>query len=142
MNYRHHILFLAKRFRITVEESALTDTDCKAWKRARKVQILPVQGFREYVLALHELSHIIFRVPRLTLDKEIVAWRGARKIAREWTEEANSIERECLASYIAHYKGDGRIRISRQAREYLGRVGNIPRFPTMDANITRPRLYG
>jgi hypothetical protein len=119
MNYRAHILSIAHRAEISVRETAGNDMECKAWKRARIVQIMPVRDYRAYVLALHELAHVLFRVPVLTLDKEIVAWKGARRIARVWTEEANTIMRECLGTYLAHYRGDKRIKLSRSARKFL-----------------------
>lgn len=122
MNLSRHILTLAKRHGITVEQTARTEEECFAWKRARKVQILPVSNYRTYILAAHELAHVIFPVPVLTLDKEIQAWKGARKIAAFWTREANSIARECLVSYLEFYKGDKRVRVSRMAREYIARI--------------------
>lgn len=122
VNFHRHVLTLAKRYGIAVKQTARTEEECLAWKRARKVQILPVSNYRTYILALHELAHVIFPVPVLTLDREIQAWKGARKIAAFWTREANSVARECLVSYLEFYKGDKRVRVSRMAREYIAKV--------------------
>jgi hypothetical protein len=119
MNYLAHILSLASRADITVRETARNDMQCKAWKRARIVQIMPVRDYRAYILALHELFHIIIPTPIKTLDKEMVAWGGAKNAAMIWTKEANQIVMECLKSYIDYYKGDKRIKVSRDFRLFI-----------------------
>jgi hypothetical protein len=90
-----------------------------AWRKTRKIRVPRLDTYRAYLVALHEISHIIFPRPALKFDREVIAWKGARKLARLWTDEANTVMRACLGSYIRYYKCDGRIKLSRSARKFL-----------------------
>ncbi len=123
MNYRRHILSLARRMGVKVRENPrLKEGEAWSYAETRTIEIPPLNTYKGYIFACHELGHLMGKDPRNIFDSEIRAWRIARKIARFWTAEANSIRAEGLKTYLSFYKGDKRIRISRDAAKYLKAV--------------------
>lgn len=123
MNYRAHIFFLARRMGVKVKEnSRLKEGEAWSYAETRTIEVPPINTYKAYIFCCHELGHLMGKDPKNIFDSEIRAWRIARKIARLWTGEANSIRAEGLATYVRHYQGDKRIRISRDAGKYLRAV--------------------
>lgn len=119
MSYKNHIVALCLKHRITLYETALDEYNCVSSRKARRIVVLPIINYRTYILALHELFHIVNPCPIKRLDKEMAAWKGAKSAAILWTKEADLIVFECLKSYIEYYKGDNRIKVSKEFREFI-----------------------
>lgn len=123
MNYRRHILSLARRMGVKVKEnSRLKEGEAWSYAETRTIKVPPLNTYKAYIFCCYELGHLMGKDPANIFDSEIRAWRIARKIARLWTDEANSIRAEGLKTYLSFYKGDKRIRISRDAAKYLKAV--------------------
>lgn len=116
---RRHIKTLARKHGIKIYPIAKTDLDCRASKKAMRIICLPVVNRRAYLLAAHELFHIIFPIPRKVLDREMVAWEGVKNNAIDFKESDNSVISECLKSYIGYYKGDRRVKVSKEFRVFI-----------------------
>jgi hypothetical protein len=69
-----------------------------------EVHLPKVRSVYDYIMCLHELGHVSGRYQRSrhSMTRERWAWRYAREQALGWTEEMESIARECLRSYRAN----------------------------------------
>lgn len=119
LTFKEHIVALCLKHRITLYETAKEETECVSSRKARRIIVLPIINYRAYILALHEVFHIVNPCPIKTLDKEMAAWKGAKSAAILWTKEADLIVFECLKSYIEYYKGDNRVKVSKEFRRFI-----------------------
>jgi hypothetical protein len=71
--YENHIHDLAKSHEVEV----IYRGNGRACRSKRWITIPPIKGQVTYLLALHELGHIVGPNPRLRLEQEVEAWRWA-----------------------------------------------------------------
>jgi hypothetical protein len=106
--YRQHIQSLAREH--DVEIVIRKGSRGRASRRQRLIKIPAVRGQVSYLVALHELGHIVGRYPKLRHDREVAAWRWALDNSID-EPTAASYERiaESLASYAScAHNGRGR----------------------------------
>lgn len=48
-----------------------------AYRRLRRITVPPIRGRMSYLVALHELGHVLGPNPRLRLEQEVAAWQWA-----------------------------------------------------------------
>lgn len=71
----------------------------RAFRKALRVNIRPVKSAVTYAVALHEIGHILGAQPKLRIDREVAAWKWAKKTALFWNGRMEEKMRLCLASY-------------------------------------------
>jgi len=78
-----------------------------AYRRARRITVPPIRGRMSYLVALHELGHVVGPNPRLRLEQEVAAWQWAL---------AHTIVEPTPANYrsIARALGSYRLRAERR----------------------------
>lgn len=99
MSYKSHILILCHKHRIRLYETAKEETDCVSSRKARRIVVLPIINYRNYILALHEVMHCLGKKENARLNEELRAWSLVLKYSRFPNSEINSIISECLISY-------------------------------------------
>lgn len=104
-----HFHYLAATHRVWVE---YREGHGLAWRRARKVAIPPIRGVVSYLVALHELGHVVgSHQSRSTpmLEREAWAWRWALESSA--VKPSTAALREAgrmLRTYIDWAKRDAR----------------------------------
>lgn len=125
--YRKHAHALARAFRVILrEEHGRNPSDAGAGIHAflgKFAVCAPIIDETTYIVALHELGHLIdpmghlleqkskrfqqhhvycdARDVRLTIDEEVAAWSWAKRHAIEWTPAMASVRRMTFGSYLA-----------------------------------------
>ena len=102
MTYKEHINKLCKKYKIKkyirkrIAEQAFYDK--------RLIYIRPVNNIRNYVIALHEIGHIVTR-PNIgnfnIIKEEKNAWKWAKKNTVTWNSNAEKCKCESLESYYS-----------------------------------------
>jgi hypothetical protein len=82
----HNVEWLARQYNIEIVHRGRG----AAMRRSRRITIPPVRGRMSYLVALHEIGHIVGRNPPLRLSQEVAAW--------EWALE-HSIVEPTVANY-------------------------------------------
>ena len=100
-------------------EYVQSEYDCAASRSNRRIRILPLVNKRNLLLAQHEFYHLLGPLPVRILDREMVAWQLVKKNALNWDGAADLLIFECLKSYIDYYRGDRRIKVSKEFREFI-----------------------
>ena len=97
-----HVQELCAVNNIRVFYQSLEDTEPRQWARQsdKSICIRPTKNTGYYVSALHEIGHILGKFQdRTTLTKEFWAWVWARQNSLVWTDTAERIMRQAMASY-------------------------------------------
>jgi hypothetical protein len=95
---RWHILELCKEHDIEIFESGVSGRG-RAWMRTRKIQVGKISSVISYVVALHEIGHIMDTENTSKQDREIFAWEWAMDNALVWNDRCQEKMEQCLASY-------------------------------------------
>lgn len=98
----------------------------RAWRRDRRVVLPPVRGEMSYLLALHEIGHIIGENPRLKLDQEVAAWEWAlAHYDREPTHACWRGISNRLLSYWGYSERRKRVQRSERFEQFTLRIAAI-----------------
>ena len=96
-----HVLALADAAGVQRTDVARSGR-ARATRRTRAVAIPEIRSLRSYLVALHELGHVIGANPRLRLDQEVAAWNWALAHTRfEPTDACWRMIGRALGSYVA-----------------------------------------
>lgn len=97
----------------------------RACRSQRWVSITPVRGQVSYLVALHELGHVLGPNPPLRLSQEAAAWKWAldNTIVEPTTASYRSILRR-LDSYLGRAQRWKNMQIPDDFMDFLGRIEN------------------
>src|SRR5262245_55175083 len=73
--YRLHVERLAERYDIEIVVG--DNISARASRRKRRIKIKPIRGQVTYLVALHEMGHVVGPNPSLRLSQEVEAWKWA-----------------------------------------------------------------
>jgi hypothetical protein len=106
-----------------------------AYRRRRRITVPPIRGRMSYLVALHELGHVLGPNPRLRLEQEVAAWQWALAHAIVEPTPANyrSILR-ALESYRRRAERRRRMRTPPVFLAYLGHVRALAKPLSAPAN--------
>lgn len=122
--YKKHILSLAKKYRIKLVFDCKRADQCYASSyKKREVHLLPIKSKYSYVIALHEIGHIITqprnwinenaykiiwhhdnKVTKFQLKTERNAWLKARKLTEWWDARMSIISFNQMSSYLSEWE--------------------------------------
>lgn len=123
---RWHILELCKKHNIECFESAPSGKG-KAWMAARKIQIGKVSSVISYIVALHEIGHVMDTENTDIQEREVFAWDWAIQNTLVWNERCREKMEQCLASYVIGF-AKKRIRMSESMKKYVPVLPASPGF--------------
>jgi hypothetical protein len=120
--YDRHIRSLARKYRVTIKFDAKNTDGCYASPFHREIHTLPVKSPYSYVIALHEIGHVlsqskkwmlenVFRtmshngqVTRFQMETERKAWLKAKKLGKWWNARMTIISVDQMARYIYEWE--------------------------------------
>jgi hypothetical protein len=99
MTYKSHINELCKKHKIRkFVRKGITE---QAYLDDRIIHIHPLKNLRSYIVALHEIGHIINRNKKdKFLMSEKLAWEWAKKNSLVWNDQTEKLRVKCLNSYV------------------------------------------
>lgn len=72
----------------------------RAFRKERIIEIPRVESPMSYAIAMHEIGHILGKNPARRLDKEVEAWKWARRNAIHWCDRMTDEMQRCLGTYL------------------------------------------
>lgn len=97
---RRHIEMVCRRHRITrhvLKQSALVRSRCDI--RSRHIYCPAITSLVNYAVALHEIGHVVVKLPKGVMLSEAAAWVWAHDSALVWDR---SMEQLAAYSMISH----------------------------------------
>lgn len=114
---RWHVLDLCKKHGIECFESAPSGKG-KAWVSHRKIQVGKISSVISYIVALHEIGHIMDTENTDRQEREVFAWDWAIRNTMVWNDRCQEKMEQCLASYVIGF-AKKRIRMSHSMKKHV-----------------------
>lgn len=97
MLYKDHINKLCKKYNI--KKYIRRGIREEAFIKTRIIHIRPIINWKNYIIALHEIGHVVSGNTKDFMTSEVLAWKWARKNTLFWDIKSERFKRKCLKDY-------------------------------------------